>query len=65
MKVKLSAWSERHRGSTHYCVAVKNDAGLYKIFEGKNRSNDKAYQKALSQANAYIQQNGLELEPTA
>jgi len=62
MKVRLSAWSERWKGATHYCVAVKNDAGLYQIFEGRNRSNDRAYQQALEQAHSYIQQNNLELE---
>jgi hypothetical protein len=62
MKVRLSAWSERYKGATHYCVAVKNDAGLYKIFEGKARSNQQAYDIALKHAQEYIQEQNLELE---
>lgn len=64
MKIRLSAWSERRNGSTHYCVAVKNDAGLYKIFEGKNRSNQQAYEIALKNAQDFIKEHNFELEAT-
>jgi len=62
MKVKLSAWSERYNGCTEFCVAVSDGQDLYKIFSGRNRSNQQAYQRALEQAQAYMQQHNLELE---
>lgn len=61
MKVKLKAWSERIRGITWYCVAVNGD-GVYKIFDGKSRSNQQAYDRAEKLALEYIQQQGYELE---
>ena len=61
MKVTLNAWSERVRGITWYCVAVSGQ-DIFEIFDGKSRSNQEAYDRALKLAKNYIQQNGLELE---
>jgi len=61
MKVRLSAWSERVRGITWYCVAVSGQ-DIYEIFDGKSRSNQEAYDRALKLAKNYIQQNNLELD---
>jgi hypothetical protein len=63
MLVSLKAWSERHNGCTEYCVAVVNDqADLYEIFEGRARSDQVAYERALARAQEFINQKGYQLE---
>ena len=60
MKVKLNSWSERLNGITWYCVAVNGD-NVFEIFDGKSRSNQQAYNRALKLAQDYIQQQGFEI----